>query len=65
MGVSEFEDFEDMIESSELLPVYGLRVLVGLDKDSEITLCLNKVGTIEPMTLLGVFETIKARILEA
>lgn len=65
MAVDDFYEYEDMLEATELIPQFGMRVLVGLDKDSEIVLCINRVGTIETMTLLGVLETLKARILEA
>ena len=65
MELDEFEDFADMLDATEIIPQYGIRVLVGLDKDSEIVLCVNRVGTIETMTLLGVFETLKKRIMEA
>jgi len=65
MELDEFEDYADMLDATEIIPQYGIRVLVGLDKDSEIVLCINRVGTIETMTLLGVLETLKARILEA
>lgn len=65
MELDEFDEYLDMIEATEVIPQFGFRVLVGLDKDSEIVLCINRVGTIETMTFLGVLETLKARILEA
>ena len=65
MDVDEFEEYRDMIDEADMIPQYAFRVVVGFDKDSATTLCLNRVGSIEALTLLGVFETLKARIMEA
>jgi hypothetical protein len=65
LELEDFEEYIDMIEAADMIPQYAFRVVVGFDKDSQTTLCVNRVGTIETMTLLGVFETLKARIMEA
>lgn len=65
MDLDDFAEYQDMIEEAEMIPQYAFRVVVGFDKNSQTTLCLNRVGTIEALTLLGVFETLKARIMEA
>lgn len=65
MVVDEFEPFTDMCERSELLPTYGLRVVMGLDTDGQMAMAIQQVGTIEGITLLGVLEALKHRLLEA
>ena len=61
-----FLDFADLAEASDIqIPSYGLRVLWGIDADGDFTLCTNHVGTIEGITLVGLLETLKARLLEA
>lgn len=63
--IDEFSRYRDMTEAADIIPTYAFRVVFGLDNFGDITLCINQVGTIEGMTLLGVFETLKARLLEA
>jgi hypothetical protein len=61
-----FLDFADLAEASDIqIPTYGLRVLWGIDSDGDFTLCSNHVGTIEGITLVGLLETLKVRLLEA
>ena len=61
-----FLDFADLAEASDIqIPTYGLRVLWGIDADGDFTLCTNHVGTIEGITLVGLLETLKVRLLEA
>jgi hypothetical protein len=61
-----FLDFADLAEASDIqIPTYGLRVLWGIDSDGDFTLCSNHVGTIEGVTLVGLLETLKVRLLEA
>lgn len=64
-GVEDFSPYNDMIEATDLVPTYGLRVIVGLDYDGVLALCINQVGTIDGVTLLGVLEALKHRLLEA
>lgn len=62
----KFHNYEDMIEESGVsIPTFGLRVLWGIDSDGDFTLCSAHVGSIEGITLIGVLETLKARLLEA
>lgn len=66
MAVKSFEEFADMADEANIaLPSYGLRVLWGVDKDGDYTLCATHVGTIEGITLIGLLETLKQRLLEA
>ena len=66
MGVKKFDEFADMAEEAEIMiPSYGLKVLWGVDKDGDYTLCATHVGTIEGITLIGLLETLKKRLLEA
>lgn len=59
-------EFGDMAEEAEIeIPSFGLRVLWGIDKNGDYTLCSSHVGTIEGITLIGLLETLKARLLEA
>ena len=61
-----FLDFADLAEASDIqIPSYGLRVLWGIDSNGDFTLCSNHVGTIEGVTLVGLLETLKVRLLEA
>lgn len=61
-----FLDFADLAEASDIqIPTYGLRILWGIDSDGDFTLCSNHVGTIEGVTLVGLLETLKVRLLEA
>lgn len=61
-----FLDFKDLAEASDIqIPTYGLRILWGIDSDGDFTLCSNHVGTIEGVTLVGLLETLKVRLLEA
>lgn len=61
-----FLDFAELAEAANIqIPTYGLRVLWGMDSDGEFTLCSNHVGTIEGITLVGLLETLKVRLLEA
>lgn len=61
-----FLDFTDLAEASDIqIPTYGLRILWGIDSDGDFTLCSNHVGTIEGVTLVGLLETLKVRLLEA
>lgn len=61
-----FADFADLAEASDIqIPTYGLRILWGIDSDGDFTLCSNHVGTIEGITLVGLLETLKVRLLEA
>lgn len=61
-----FLDFAELAEAANIqIPTYGLRVLWGIDSDGEFTLCSNHVGTIEGITLVGLLETLKVRLLEA
>ena len=61
-----FFDFTDLAEASDIqIPTYGLRILWGIDSDGDFTLCSNHVGTIEGVTLVGLLETLKVRLLEA
>jgi hypothetical protein len=61
-----FLDFADLAEASDIqIPTYGLRLLWGIDSDGDFTLCSNHVGTIEGVTLVGLLETLKVRLLEA
>lgn len=61
-----FLDFAELAEAADIqIPTYGLRVLWGIDSDGEFTLCSNHVGTIEGITLVGLLETLKVRLLEA
>jgi len=61
-----FLNFADLAEASDIqIPTYGLRVLWGIDSDGDFTLCSNHVGTIEGITLVGLLETLKVRLLEA
>ncbi len=61
-----FIDYEDMAQASDIqIPTYGLRLLWGIDSDGDFTLCSNHVGTIEGITLVGLLETLKVRLLEA
>lgn len=61
-----FVDFADLAQAADIkIPTYGLRVLWGIDSDGDFTLCSNHVGTIEGVTLVGLLETLKVRLLEA
>lgn len=61
-----FLDFADLAEASDIqIPTYGLRVLWGIDSDGDFTLCSNHVGSIEGITLIGLLETLKVKLLEA
>ena len=61
-----FLDFAELAEASDIqIPTYGLRVLWGIDSEGDFTLCSNHVGTIEGITLIGLLETLKVRLLEA
>lgn len=61
-----FVDFTDLAQAADIkIPTYGLRVLWGIDSDGDFTLCSNHVGTIEGVTLVGLLETLKVRLLEA
>lgn len=61
-----FLDFAELAEVSDIqIPTYGLRVLWGIDSNGDLTLCSNHVGTIEGITLVGLLETLKVRLLEA
>lgn len=61
-----FIDFTDLAEASDIkIPTYGLRVLWGIDSDGDFTLCSNHVGSIEGITLIGLLETLKVKLLEA
>jgi hypothetical protein len=61
-----FVDFGDLAQAADIkIPTYGLRVLWGIDSDGDFTLCSNHVGTIEGVTLVGLLETLKVRLLEA
>ena len=61
-----FIEYGDLAEAADIkIPTYGLRVLWGIDSDGDFTLCTNHVGTIEGITLVGLLETLKARLLEA
>ena len=61
-----FVDFADIAEAADIqIPTYGLRILWGIDSDGDFTLCSNHVGTIEGITLVGLLETLKVRLLEA
>lgn len=61
-----FLDFAELAEAANIqIPTYGLRVLWGMDSNGEFTLCSNHVGTIEGITLVGLLETLKVRLLEA
>lgn len=64
-SVDDFFEYSDIIDRMNVLPVYGIRILVGLDDSGDYTFCLNHVGTIEGVTLLGLLELAKARLLEA
>lgn len=63
--VDDFEFYADMTDHTDLLPTYGLRVMLGLDSDGEMAIVVHQVGTIEGITLLGVLEKLKHRLLEA
>ena len=61
-----FLDFAELAEVSDIqIPTYGLRVLWGIDSEGDFTLCSNHVGSIEGITLIGLLETLKVRLLEA
>jgi hypothetical protein len=61
-----FVDFSDLAQASDIqIPTYGLRVLWGIDSDGDFTLCSNHVGSIEGITLIGLLETLKVKLLEA
>lgn len=61
-----FLDFVELAEVADIqIPTYGLRVLWGIDSSGDFTLCSNHVGTIEGVTLVGLLETLKVRLLEA
>ena len=61
-----FADFADLAEASDIqIPTYGLRILWGIDSDGDFTLCSNHVGSIEGITLIGLLETLKVKLLEA
>jgi len=61
-----FIDFADLAEAADVqIPSYGRRVLWGIDSDGDFTLCSNHVGSIEGITLIGLLETLKVRLLEA
>ena len=61
-----FLDFAELAEASDIqIPTYGLRVLWGIDSEGDFTLCTNHVGSIEGITLIGLLETLKVRLLEA
>ena len=63
---NNFLDFAELAEVSDIqIPTYGLRVLWGIDSEGDFTLCSNHVGTIEGITLVGLLETLKVRLLEA
>jgi hypothetical protein len=61
-----FLDFAELAEASDIqIPTYGLRVLWGIDSEGDFTLCTNHVGSIEGITLIGLLETLKVKLLEA
>ena len=63
---NKFTEFNDMATEANIqIPSFGLRVLWGIDSDGDFTLCSAHVGSIEGITLIGVLETLKARLLEA
>lgn len=63
---NNFLDFAELAEVSDIqIPTYGLRVLWGIDSEGDFTLCSNHVGSIEGITLIGLLETLKVRLLEA
>lgn len=57
-----FPAFEDMSQDCDLLPVFGLRILVGLDSDGKTKLVVDREGEIESSTLIGVLEVIQSRL---
>jgi hypothetical protein len=63
---NNFLDFAELAEVSDIqIPTYGLRVLWGIDSEGDFTLCSNHVGSIEGITLIGLLETLKVKLLEA
>jgi hypothetical protein len=62
----QFAEFDDMAEEANVkIPTFALRVLWGIDSDGDFTLCSSHVGSIEGITLIGLLETLKSRLLEA
>lgn len=59
-----FTAFEDMAQDCDLLPVFGLRILMGLDDDGKTKLVVDREGEIESSTLIGVLEIIQSRLFK-
>lgn len=57
-----FTAFDDMSQDCDLLPVFGLRLLIGLDENGKTKLVVDRVGEIESSTLIGVLEVIQSRL---
>ena len=63
MAVNGMSAFDDMVEDEGLLPVFGLRLLVGLDADGKDRILLDRCGTIDSARLIGILETIQCRYM--
>lgn len=64
MGVSDdMSSFDDMSIEEGLLPVFGLRVFVGLDGDGRERILMDRCGTINSAQLIGILETIQHRFM--
>lgn len=67
MGKGEplgLEEFDDMSAEVGIMPLYGMRLLIGLTPEGKEAVYYTHSGEITGTTLIGILETIKHRILE-
>ena len=62
--MTEWEPFEDITTTEGLLPVFGMRLLVGMNSDGKMRILLDRAGTIEVTQLVGILEVVQSKLFK-
>ena len=62
--MTEWESFTDILDNECLFPLFGLRLLVGMDSDGKMRIVVDRAGTIEVTQLIGILEVVQSRLFK-
>ena len=60
--MTEWEAFQDIAESEHLFPVFGMRLMVGMDSNGKMRIVMDRAGTIEVTQLVGILEVVQSKL---